>query len=189
MDNPADLAELGSWLSENNIDTTNWGHPGVKSIENLWLEIQRGETQLLENPPRRAISVAELWICRQGLLLVEVAQTFVDGSVRAINRPPSEKLLPQEDPCAAALRCLHEELAVAPGGVKIGHDRVVSWCKDAFSLSYPGLHSLYTFYRVPVMPPSLPDCAFMTAESVRNVGDPVQFHHWDWRPARLYASQ
>jgi 8-oxo-dGTP pyrophosphatase MutT (NUDIX family) len=184
----ADPATLAHWLAARHIDTRTWGQPGKKSLQNLWVELQRGESQLLDHPPRRMVRVAELWIRRGGLLLLEAAQTFADGSVRTVKRPPAEKILPAETPHQAALRCLSEELGVPPGSAVIASDAVEQQDVDANSLSYPGLRSLYAIFRVSVAVDSLPDGPFTTAEATQQPGDPVTHHHWEWVLAHNYAS-
>lgn len=138
------MAILTDWLYHNNISTASWGHDGAKSIKNLWGEIQRGESILLENPPHRAVRVTQLWLRLDDLLLVETTQTFDDGSIRTLNSLPAEKMRPNESPRQAALRCLHEELHILPNETMIAFNPVECWEKArslslilAYALSIP----------------------------------------------------
>lgn len=183
---PIDTVSLKDWLRHHNIDTASWGRDGTKSVENLWGEIQRGESVLLENPPRRAVSVAQVWIRRDDLLLVETSQTFDNGASRTLNNLPAEKMWPGESPSQAALRCLHEELQISPDATLIASHPVECREKDAFSSSYPGLHSVYTLYRMTVNLDGLPRHPFTTAELAHSTSDPVVAHHWAWIPVDAY---
>lgn len=186
---PANSTTLTDWLNYNGIDTSHWGSDGAKSVENLWEEIRRGETVLLENPARRSVSVAQVWICRDNLLLVETAQTFDDGSVRALNTLPAEKILPGENPSQTALRCVQEELQISQGEATLTSAPIECSKKDADSFSYPGLHSVYTFYRVALHAYGLPTEPFVTDELAHGTGDPVVSHHWAWTPIDAYQSR
>lgn len=180
------LADLIRWLHHHNIDTASWERDGAKSVENLWGETQRGESILLENPPRRVVYVVQLWIRRDDLLLVETSQTFDNGASRTLNNLPAEKMCPGESPSQAALRCLREELQIPPDTALIASYPVECWEKDAVSLSYPGLRSVYTLYRVTINLDGLPRHPFTTAELAHSTGDPVVTHHWAWISVDAY---
>ena len=186
MHNFTSLAELHQWLHTHHIDITTWGCNGTKTVEHLWVELQRGESELFDNPPRRVVRVAELWIRRDDQLLFEVAQTLDDRSVRSALRPPSEKLLRGESPLQATLRCLHEELEMAPSSALAFPEPIACWVCEMDSRSYPGLPAYYTFYRMPVEAPLLGSGPFTTAESSYHPGEPVRRHHWAWRPVSDY---
>lgn len=78
--------------------------------------------------------------------LVEVAQRFEDGRRRVRNLPLSEKMKPEEDPCAAAERGIHEELSGYVGDdtiitVAIDPEQPEAKRSQSVSKSYPGLLS------------------------------------------------
>ncbi|MCB0186519.1 MAG: NUDIX hydrolase [Caldilineaceae bacterium] len=171
---------LAVWLHSQGVDTTPWGQGTAKSIHDLWHELQQGESSLRADPPLRCVQVVEVYIIAGTTLLVETAQHFADGRIRTRNRPPSEKLQPGEEPKAAALRCLQEELAVVPARVTISSQPIsVRTIRDQ-SESYPNLTSEYTFYTVHVAVADLPTTAFTTPNLAHAAGDPIVAHRWAW---------
>jgi hypothetical protein len=184
--NPTTLVD---WLSRNHIDPSAWGRNGAKSIDHLWGEIQRGESILCEDPPRRTVQVAQIWLRRGDLLLFEKAQTLSDGSIRIIDSLPAEKMLPDESPTQAALRCLLEELQISPNEAMILSQKIECQEKQESSFSYPGLPSFYAIYRVHIAIDELPNGSFITSELSPNPHDPVVLHHWEWSPVTAYRSR
>ncbi len=173
--------DLAAWLLEQRVDISAWGINGAKSVLNLWNEVWRGEAQLLPNPPLRLVQVVRVIIRRDRRVLVEASQTLTDGRKRERNRPPSEKVMPDEDPLAAARRCLMEEMGVAPDSITIHQE---SYRQEQFfgeSQSYPGLESCYYFHVVDATVQGLPDGPFSTGEQSPGPGEPVSCHHWEWR--------
>ena len=171
---------LQEWLDAHDIDTGNWGQADAKTLPDLWQELQHGESVLQADPPLRCVRVVEVIISRGTELLVEAEQHFVDGRVRVRNRPPSEKLYPDEDPVAAARRCLQEELSVAPSAISFPCQELIARTVREQSSSYPNLTSEYTFYVVHANVNGLPPTDFTTLNSAHDVGDPIVAHHWVW---------
>jgi hypothetical protein len=171
---------LATWLHIQGIDTTAWGQADAKTVAALWQEIQQGECTLQAAPVVRVVQVVEVRIERDGKLLCEMEQQFADGRVRIRNRPPSEKMLPGEDPTIAARRCLIEELAVPATAITFPPAKITQRSARDESGSYPNLTSAYTFYTVHTHVDGLPDTKFTTANAAHSEGDPIIAHTWDW---------
>ena len=139
---------LEQWLTENGIDSTQWGGGGTKTVANLWYELANEEMQLLESPPLRVVHVVEVSIRRGDFTLKELEQEFGTGQRRTRNRLPSEKIKPNESWATAALRCLKEELGVDEKDVILIEPTGEPVKKLVDSPSYPGLRTQYTFHPV-----------------------------------------
>lgn len=174
--------QLTHWLHTHQIDTTSWGQGAAKQVADLWQELVDGESTLQANPPLRCVEVVEVLVEREGQRLVETAQHFADGRVRARNRPPSEKLKPGEAPLAAAQRCLVEELAIEESRITVARQEITERVTLDESGSYPGLTTRYTFYRVYLQVAGLPTTPFTTTNAAHGDGDPVVAHQWAWQP-------
>lgn len=173
--------DLAAWLSANNIDTSGWGSGGAKRMVDLWQEIQSGESQLTDDPPRRAVSVVQVNLRRDGAILLELAQQLRDGQTRERTRPPSEKLKAGEQARAAALRCLLEELGLEADSVEQLTLADEPTAVEADSPSYPGLATGFTIIAAGVEAAGLPDEDFWRDNVGAGESDPVVRHLWGWR--------
>lgn len=177
--------ELATWLHFHGVDITHWGRNSAKSIANLWLELQNGESILqldrITRQPLRMVRVVEVQVRLGNRHLVEAAQLFADGRTRQRNRPPSEKMHPHETPLAAARRCILEELAVAPSAITLPYQIPVARITRFASDSYPNLTSEYTFYIVHAHVAGLSTTTFTTNNAAHIEGDPVVAHQWQWQ--------
>ena len=173
--------DLRRWLATEGIDLAVWGHGDHKSVEHLWEEIVRGETQIQTDPPLRLVDVVQVIVRRGGQALIETGQDLTGGRRRRRNRPPSEKMQPGESYLEAALRCLREELGVKRSDVDLLHDTYRRKRTEGPSPSYPGLRTRYTFHAVEARVKGLPDGDFSTPEKTAEPGDPVEAHHWSWK--------
>jgi hypothetical protein len=189
MFQPNNIAALAAWLTHHVIDLSMWGRDGAKTIENLWQEVQRGDSTLAEDPPLRRVRVAQVWIRKGPLLLVETMQTFANGTTRLVDNPPAEKMQLGESPNQAALRCLHEEMQIPPTQVTVTALPVTCRVEKKPSHSYPGLNASYAIYQIHVTVDNLPDEPFVTTEMSRGTHDPVVTHHWAWRSIATYQSR
>ncbi len=176
----ASAGELRRWLGNHGVDLDAWGQGDHKSVDNLWEEINRGETQIQEEPALRLVDVVQVVVRRGRQELVETGQELTGGRQRARNRPPSEKMQPGESYLEAALRCLREELGVKRADVDLLHDTYRREQMEGPSLSYPGLRTRYTFHVVEARVAGLPDGDFSTRERAGGKGEPVETHHWSW---------
>ncbi|XP_074565733.1 uncharacterized protein LOC141822198 [Curcuma longa] len=180
----------------------SWGAvPGSKSLINLWIEVNRGETSILLLPDSEADSIGEndgaltalrvvnVAIVRirnpRGEVLVESHQILSDGTVRRRYRPLSEKMMPGEAVEEAAVRAVREELGkdavrIVPGSYEL---RV----EDRASTSYPGLPARYILHIVDADVDGLPEAGeFSTEENGEGVEAAeekavfVRKHFWKW---------
>ncbi len=172
----ANMDELRSWLDAHGIDRAHWGQGHAKSIEDLWIELQEGESALQDEPPMRLTRLVQVLIRSEGRTLVEARQTLRDERERPRCMPPSEKLKLDEDPLAAACRCLREELGVEPAEVRL-LGQATREARE--SISYPGLQTRYTIYSAEARVNGLPERPFSTLEMSSSV-DLVRNHHWIW---------
>jgi len=178
--NDMTLSQLYEWLGEQDVDTSQWGDAGAKAVVDLWNELQHGESTLHTDPPLRRVHVVEVLVRDGDQLLIEREQHFSDGRVRMRNRPPSEKMLPDEQPEAAALRCLREELGVEPAAISFALQEITKRTVRMDSGSYPNLCSEYHFYTVAASVDGLPHTTFTTANAAHAEGDPIVAHQWAW---------
>lgn len=184
--------DLRAWLSNAHVDTSNWGHDNAKSVADLAREVANGESVLRNDPPRRVVQVVQVQIPRvcgdSACVLVETAQEFADGRVRRRNNMPSEKMLPREDPVAAAMRCLKEELGVDAVQL-LGPPTHTNFSQKVIeSPSYPGLTTEFTMHVVRVETDALPAESFSTPNLAHVDGDPVVASQWAWVPSDLCDS-
>ena len=183
-----DVQTLESWLVQQGIDTTIWGMGAAKTVHDLWLEIESGETILQNDPPLRQVRVTQMIIRRGSKVLIEEAQAFKRGGLRQRNRPPSEKMRPGEDYRQAARRCLREELGVPPERITLLDETYEQTVYQDVTTSYPGLQTRWQFHRVEAVVSGLPADAFVTDEDATNINDPIMRHFWVWLPDNVLST-
>ncbi|PRW57309.1 hypothetical protein C2E21_4331 [Chlorella sorokiniana] len=178
-------AELAAWLASGGIEVACFGHGSAKTLEQLWEEVEAGETQLFleEGRPLREVSVLNVLLTNgQGQTLYEEAQVLPNGSRRPRGLPLSEKLLPGEAWQEAVVRGVMEELGpVLPANpqVEVDEASMQESVETKESQSYPGLLSKYVCKRVSARVLSgLPEGAFTTNEQR---SDGLLQHCWVWR--------
>lgn len=177
----------------------SWGvKPGTKNVHNLWLELSEGETALDDStPPVRTVQVVTVRVIgRDGKVLVESHQELSDGNVRKRGRPLSEKMKPFEDPEAAAVRAVKEELGSVIFGrvgeiVRIDMNSYEMKVEERNSDSYPGLPGCYVLHTLSATVEGLPEGDFCTFEVdeyghvdgksvVADKAVSVKKHYWTW---------
>jgi hypothetical protein len=176
-----DVRQLESWLAAKQIDTSQWGGVGTKSLANLWTEYIEGEISFQDDPPTRIVQVVQVIIRRGNRILLEVEQEFGNNQRRVRKQPPSEKLKRGESYVEAAQRCLEEELGLRSNEMAFlgaGGYQQVQVVNE--SPSYPGLTTRYTFHAVEAIVKGLPDCDFWLDNRSFNSGDPIRRHRWAW---------
>lgn len=175
------VTELETVLRRSAVDVSSWGKGSAKTPADLWHELHGGESVLELYPLLRSVRAVQVLIRRGKLVLIEVNQTLRDGRIRVRNRLPSERMLRDETPYAAARRCVLEELPVAhPDRIRIAEQRVRVRSELIDSPSYPGLKTLYKFSLVEAQVDGLPDRTFDTREVTAGRNDPVVAHQWRW---------
>ena len=173
--------DLQDWLIVNGIDLSLWDKENAKSVENLWREIEAGETRLEGQPPMRLVQVAEVIIRNGDQVLIEVGQLFGNGRFRKRHIPPSEKFKTNENYLDAVYRCLAEELLVSKNQVTLLPNSYKVQKKEKESASYPTLMACYQVHSVEVKVEGLPEGDFSTDNQSFAEGDPVAKHFWSWQ--------
>lgn len=175
------LEELQNWLSNNNVPIEQWGKGYAKTINQLFLELQRRECIIKTNPPMRILTVVQIIIKHDDLILVELSQEMQDQRRRKRSLPPSEKMKPGEGWHQAAVRCLDEELSIQENQFTILSKDCKPDIYEKQSQSYPGLLSQYHLYRVHVAADHLPKNEFWTVEKIQSgQKQAVRRHLWGW---------
>ncbi|GJP42406.1 hypothetical protein CLOM_g1973 [Closterium sp. NIES-68] len=171
-----DVDQLQAWLEARlpggKAVLERWGSErGTKRVANLWQELTEGEVCLVDSsPPLRKVSVVSVHVrhARTGRVLVEAMQEMADGTVRARNRPLSEKMRPTENPLDACRRGILEELGDDLGAsdrVTVLADTLRRQVEERDSFSYPGLRTQYEIHVVGAVVAGLPDASFCTVEN------------------------
>jgi len=154
--NPNTLIELKELLFQYNIDIKNWNHErGNKTIEQLLIEIQEGESELkiVDNNLIRLLKVSSIDVKikleNRYFLLIEDKQIFSNGveRKRALNTI-TEKLKKNENPLQGAYRGLEEEI-----GLKLEEKLTFKGEKieEKISPNYPSLLTRYEFYNYSII--------------------------------------
>jgi hypothetical protein len=147
---------LSKSLSAAGIDLTKWSPElGTKSIEDLQIEIDTGETQLqsIEGILTRVVKVVNVTvrveIGDRSFILVEDKQIFFTGAIRERGlKCLAEKIINNEPPEIAARRALREEIGLDFEGelVSIGEE-----IQQQSSPSYPGLSTQYQIFNYQIV--------------------------------------
>ncbi len=177
-----DLDDLQLWFEEVGIDVANWGRGESKHIEDLWEEISSGETVLQDDPPLRILNVVQVIIRKNDTILMEIEQEFDTGRRRSRNRPPSEKMKPDEGYIVAALRCINEELGLDSQKVVLDIETYKQELQILDSPSFPGLQTKFNIHSIEAVVEGLPEEDFWRENvAFHSEGsDPVKRHHWGW---------
>ena len=155
--NESKLEAFKQQLQKAGIDISKWGVGEAKTPEDLQKEIEAGETVLEFDKEGRLLrkvlssGTDVFYIAPDGkkYRLVEQRQVFKDGRERRrhFDWSVSEKLKSNEDPQAATIRGLKEELGI-DGNVTLVESETEG--KLTVAQSYPGLRTLYTTHRFAV---------------------------------------
>lgn len=181
--------ELRDWLASKEIPIHLWGIGQAKRVEDLWSELNTGESILTDPPPQRQVTFVSVVVRRGNTSLTEVAQLLATGETRTRRWPPGEKMLPGEDAKAAAYRCVEEELGVPRESCRIIPGTHTEGGRTGESPSYPGLVTRYRMNQVEMEIPNLPDTAFSTPESDGSEDTAVKIHYWDWLPSTVTTNR
>lgn len=151
---------LKAQLQNNGIDLSKWGQGDAKTVEQLFEEIEEGETELIKDIDgklvRKVLCVGADIYYTDGdktFRLKEEKQMFADGRVRVrdFGRAVSEKMKFGEYSHDAMVRGIQEELGIS-SNVSLQEIETVVETKD--SPSYPGLTSNYVVdvFKVELVP-------------------------------------
>lgn len=138
------LFQLKTLLGIYNIDWNIW----ERTIEDLFLEVERGETtfSIGKDGLIRHVHVARAMIWDENdHQLIELEQTLVNGKVRHRNFPPSGKLIQGEEADIGIFRELKEEIGFDPHDFISVKARAVHTEKKV-APSYAGLMSVFTYH-------------------------------------------
>lgn len=154
--NLSSLIELKDLLFRYDIDTKTWTHDlGNKTIEELFTEIQEGESQLviIDQILVRLLKVSSIDVkFKLGdryFQLREDKQIFLSGKERKRElNTITEKLKSNENPLQGAYRGLEEEI-----GLKLEEELTFEGEKfqEQISPSYPHLLTRYKFYHYSII--------------------------------------
>jgi len=150
------IMDLAINLSAAGIDLAKWSPElGTKSIEDLQVEIDIGETQLqsIEGMLTRVVKVVNVTVMVEigdrSFILVEDKQIFFTGAVRERGlKCLAEKIINDEQPEIAARRALREEIGLNFEGelVSLGEE-----VQQQSSPSYPGLSTQYQIFKYQIV--------------------------------------
>jgi len=172
------------WLKTSGIDVNEWGKGCAKAPSDLLKEVMNGESVLSNG--RRIVHVVKVVIRDGDYELVEARQVFTNnnGKIKERGTCLAEKFKPTEEPIAAALRGIREELASVVGDrprLRLLSNNVECFVEENTSRSFPGLISQYQLYRVTLECQGLTrertGMRFLTGEE----GWQGKLHVWEWR--------
>ena len=154
------IDSLRAQLQNNGIDLSKWGQKGTKTVEQLFEEIEEGETEMTKDVDgkllRKVLGVgADIFFTDgdQTYKLKEEKQVFDDGSVRVRDfaRGVSEKMKFGEYSHDAMARGIQEELGIM-SNIYLEEIETIVETKD--SPSYPGLmsHYIVDIFKVNLVP-------------------------------------
>lgn len=141
---------LKKQLADAGIDTSLWGTGQAKTLAHLQKEVESGETILITGETgellrRVVVGGADIYYQSpdgKKYRLKEDRQVFKDGRARRrdLGQAVSEKMKPDEEPMAAMIRGIKEELGISG---EIALSETGTDIQQVTSPSYPGLESEY----------------------------------------------
>eukprot|EP00961_Rhodomonas_salina_P094570 1272719-Rhodomonas_salina.1 len=180
---------LIEWLERRaGVDVSVWGEGKAKRPFDLYKELHEGES-CLSSEGVRIVKVAKVRIMDGDHELIEVRQHLRNGAVKHRNRLLAEKFKPGENPIAAAVRGIREELGEvldAEAAIRIGSERDLVITEEVdTSTSYPGLKSVYRLFTIDAQVQGLcreqTGMVFETGEECDVDGYCDKIHVWEWR--------
>lgn len=158
---------------------SEWGRNNAKSPQNLWEEIEAGESSITPDG-KRVVRVVVCEVKRgpaEQKILMELEQTLADGRKRVRpHRPMAEKIIGPETALEALERGLLEELSLKPADYIILNTHPTSSITTRLSDSYPGMMSQYERFIFKVISEKLPIEDFTIKEP-----DGIRMASWGWR--------
>jgi len=139
--------ELQAFLQNSNVDVSQFGKDGVKSLAEFSEELVKGESTLMKQADGTIIRVVDVVILKvfnqQGGTLVEVSQTDTAGSVKETRRLPAVKRRNDENPFWAAHRVMSKTLRLSENLVQMDPQNVQLVEETTTSKAYGGLPTIY----------------------------------------------
>jgi hypothetical protein len=166
-------------LDRYKIDISNWGKGESKTIDHLFTEIIKGESNIVEKNGSllRRVSALSIIVRYKDLILREDYQEFNDGRKRKRKMKASvaEKLDPSDKNLTEAVkRAISEEL-----GIEISDNQISKRedeIKNRLSTSYPNLQSEVVLFGFEV---NLTDSQFKKDGYVEIQKDKKTFFKWE----------
>eukprot|EP01026_Neomeris_dumetosa_P034096 TRINITY_DN2738_c0_g1_i1.p1 TRINITY_DN2738_c0_g1~~TRINITY_DN2738_c0_g1_i1.p1 ORF type:complete len:227 (+),score=21.45 TRINITY_DN2738_c0_g1_i1:77-757(+) len=188
--NGTTTSQLESWLNSNGVDTQEWGTGPTKTVQELFEEVQLGETQLMlseEGNVQRFVRIAIVDIKNDaGQTLMEFKQVLPNGHERQRGLMLSEKLLRDEEWEVGAKRGIQEELSTAMTDPQ-NFLSYLTFLPDSYRLkleekvstSYGGLKSRYECNKVVANLTCIPQSGEFVTKEERPDG--YLTTHWRWQ--------
>jgi len=140
-----DEEELLQYLTDAEVDVSQFGQDGNKTLEEFSAELIGGEASLqrrANGKMSRVVDIVLLKIVRRdGHILVEASQN-VSGETKTLNRMPAVKRRTDENQFAAAHRVL-KEMRVSENDVNFSEDDIFFCEEEKESRGYCGLLTVY----------------------------------------------
>eukprot|EP01023_Acetabularia_acetabulum_P023116 TRINITY_DN2269_c0_g1_i1.p1 TRINITY_DN2269_c0_g1~~TRINITY_DN2269_c0_g1_i1.p1 ORF type:complete len:227 (-),score=5.77 TRINITY_DN2269_c0_g1_i1:309-989(-) len=185
-----DAHQLTLWLNQNGIDTSAWGHGATKTVEELFEEVQLGESslQLCElGTALRCVRIAVVEIKNQnGQILTEYKQVLPNGHERFRGLKLSEKLLQDEHWEQGVRRGVLEELGPAISdsqnilqNLTLIPESYQQQYEERVSNSYLGLKSRYECNQITAYLSCIPQSGQFVTQEQRPNG--ILTTHWRWQ--------
>jgi len=138
--------DLEKYLTGAGVDISKFGKDHAKSLEEISLELLRGDCTLVtdtDGSVLRVVDVVLLKLLHGSRALVQTAQTYPDGKKVSFTRLPGMKRRPDENQFITARKILKRSLKIEENNVTTGAGQVhvVEEAKD--SMAYPGLKTIY----------------------------------------------
>ncbi|DBA87584.1 TPA: hypothetical protein ACH3X1_004607 [Trebouxia sp. C0004] len=179
-----DANALSTWLVDHDVDLTAYGKGQAKSVQQLWREVEDGETvfSVSGKAVTRCIDTLLVYIISSSnKVLQEEFQVMPNGTKRARAVPLAEKMKAGEAWKDAVIRAVKEELGsvlpIAPQ-VSIDESSYTVTVEHSYSQSYPNLDCKYTVHKVKATVNGLPETErFVTTEQRP---DGTMENHWIW---------
>ena len=155
------LEDLRKLLKVSGINLDLWtGEKGTKTVENLYKEVEDGETELHideKTGVSRVVHVVAGDIYyrdnttgRFYRLKEDRQVSKVDGNIKRrpeLHGAVAEKMKVGEDPAEATARGIEEELGLT-GDFKFSKEEIIE--ETRLTATYPGLNSTYKIHKVPI---------------------------------------
>lgn len=155
------VTQFETTLKEHGIPVEQWtGEKGTKTVKDLFDEIEAGETEVEISENGEVLRIVHVvagdisYLDKQTGTLYRLREdrqvSKVDGSVKRrpeLHGAVAEKMKVGEDPKAATLRGIQEELGIS-GDFEVGDEELIQETRQ--TPTYPGLTSQYRIHKIPV---------------------------------------